>query len=246
MPKSSKNNQHEPCTSETVLPEEETSYEQEADSEQEVFVRPQQAPSSMYVPYIEGLKMNWTVDDSLYNRFIKRKIKCENILDCQLAMLSEARKCKKVVAWSGDFGIDQYISWDLIPEETILEIIWQKFEEFGKPQTNKIRARFDLLTSDQSVDEWYNAVQSQINLAKYPQETVRILQRDIFWFFLKDEEFVSRTINDSNIDLDKFPASKVRQLAKKLESSKSTAKYIKQVSNEPQATQVCYGTITDT
>ena len=30
----------------------------------------------------------------------------------------------------------------------------------------------------------------------------------------------------------------MRQLAKKLESSKSTAKYIKQVSNEPQATQV--------
>ena len=59
-----------------------------------------------------------------------------------------------------------------------------------------------------------------------------------FWFFLKDEEFVSRTINDSNIDLDKFPASKVRQLAKKLESSKSTPKYIKQVSNEPQATQI--------
>ena len=46
------------------------------------------------------------------------------------------------------------------------------------------------------------------------------------------------TINDSNLDLDKFPASKVRQLAKKLESSKSTAKYIKQASHEPQAAQV--------
>ena len=88
------------------------------------------------------------------------------------------------------------------------------------------------------MDEWYNAVQLQINLAKYPQETARILQRDIFWFFLKDEEFVPRTINDSDIDLDKLPSSKVRQLAKKLESSKSTAKYIKQVSNEPQAIQV--------
>ena len=49
---------------------------------------------------------------------------------------------------------------------------------------------------------------------------------------------MSRTINASNIDLDKLLASKVRQLAKKLESSKSTAKYIKQVSSEPQATQV--------
>ena len=57
-----------------------------------MFVRPQQAPTSMYVPYIEGPKMNWTVDVSLYNRFIKWKIKCENILDCELAMLSEARK----------------------------------------------------------------------------------------------------------------------------------------------------------
>ena len=78
----------------------------------------------------------------------------------------------------------------------------------------------------------------QINLARYPQETARILQRDIFWFFFKDEEFVSTTINDSNIDLDKFPASKVSQPAKKLESSKSTAKHIKQVSHEPQAAKV--------
>ena len=91
---------------------------------------------------------------------------------------------------------------------------------------------------DYSGDEWYNTVQNQINLARYPQETARILQRDIFCFFLKDEDFVSCTINDSNIDLDKFPASKVRQLAKKLESSKSIAKHIKQVSSEPQATQV--------
>ena len=92
MPKSSKNAKYEQCTSETVLPEEETSYEQQSDSEQEVFVRPKQTPTSMYVPYIEGPKMNWTVDDSLYNRFIKWKIKRENILDCELAMPSEARK----------------------------------------------------------------------------------------------------------------------------------------------------------
>ena len=79
---------------------------------------------------------------------------------------------------------------------------------------------------------------AQINLARYPQESSRILQREIFWFFLKDEDFVSKTINDSNIDLDKFPASKVRQLAKKLESSKSTSKHIKQVSHEPQTAKV--------
>ena len=61
---------------------------------------------------------------------------------------------------------------------------------------------------------------------------------DIFWFFLKDEEFVSKTINDSNIDLEKFPASKVRQLVKKMESSKSTTRHIKQVASDLQAAQV--------
>ena len=117
------------------------------------------------------------------------------------------------MAWSGDFGIDQYVSW-CVPQEECLEMTWNKFEEFCKPQTNEIRARLDFLTSfrqgDMSVDEWYNAVQAQINLAKYPTETAKILHRDISWFFLRDKEFVSKTINDSNTDLDKFPASKVR------------------------------------
>ena len=86
---------------------------------------------------------------------------------------------------------------------------------------HQVRARFDLLTSfwqgNKLVDERYNAVQTQVALAKYPSpETAKILHRDIFWFFLKDEEFVSKTINGSNIDLDKFPTSKVRQLAKKM------------------------------
>ena len=52
---------------------------------------------------------------------------------------------------------------------------------------NKVRACFDLLTSfcqgSRNVDEWYNVVQAQVNLAKYPPETATILHRDIFWFF---------------------------------------------------------------
>ena len=78
----------------------------------------------------------------------------------------------------------------------------------------------------------------RLNLAKYPIVTAKILHRDMFWFFIKDEDFVSRTISDGSIDLDKFPASRVWQLTKKLESSKPTARHIKQVSGEPQATQI--------
>ena len=98
-------------------------------------------------------------------------------------MLPEGRKCKKIVAWNGDFHLDQYISGNLSNEELALEVIW-KTEEFCKPQADELRARFDFLTSfrqaDMSIDEWYNAVQIQVGLAKYPKETAEILKRDIF------------------------------------------------------------------
>ena len=106
--------------------------------------------------------MDWIVNDNLYYRFLKWKLKCENILECELAMFAETRKCKKVIAWWGDFGIDLHVSWCLPPEEMWFDVIWTKFEEFCKPKTNDVRARFVLLTSfrqgDHSVDEWYNAV----------------------------------------------------------------------------------------
>ena len=130
-------------TSETEF-QEDSSISQESGSEEEVVLQFQpstsqtQTTQQVYMPYIEGPKLNWTVDDGLYNRFLKWKIKFENILDCELAMLSESRKCKKVVTWLGDFGIYQYISWDLPLEDLSLKVIWNKFEEFCKPQTNEI------------------------------------------------------------------------------------------------------------
>ena len=41
--------------------------------------------------------------------------------------------CKKVIAWSGDFGMDQYVSWGLHTNQLTLELIWGKFEDFCKP-----------------------------------------------------------------------------------------------------------------
>ena len=80
--------------------------------------------------------------------------------------------------------MDQYVSWNLSSHELTLETIWGKYEEFCKPQSNKVWARFDLLMSfrhrNHSNDEWYNAVQAQVNLAKYPPEAAKILHRDIF------------------------------------------------------------------
>ena len=53
---------------------------------------------------------------------------------------------------------------------------------------------------------------------------------------MKDEDFVTKTINKVNIQ--KFPVSKVRQLAKKMESSKAMAKHIRQVAGDLPVAQI--------
>ena len=56
------------------------------------------------------------------HRFLNWELKCENILDYELAMLPESKKCKKAIAWSGDFGMHQYVSWCLLTEDLSLEV----------------------------------------------------------------------------------------------------------------------------
>ena len=92
----------------------------------------------MMVPYVEGPKMDWTIDDALHSTFIRWKIKCENILDCKLAILQESAKCKKVIQWSGDAGLDMYILWALLTADITLQTIWSQFEDFCKPQANAV------------------------------------------------------------------------------------------------------------
>ena len=83
--------------------------------------------------------------------------------------------------------MDHYVSWSLSSGELIFDTIWEMIEEFCKLQSNEIRARFDLTRIQQgnkSFDEWYNVVQTQVALAKYPLETAKIHHRDIFWFII--------------------------------------------------------------
>ena len=124
----------------------ETSINEESEPEQEVTIHHPQPNAlqpvytNMYMPYIKGPKMDWMVNIALYHRFLKWKLKCKNILKCELAALPECQKCKKVIAWSGDFGMDQYISWGLSKAEMNLDTIWERFEDFCKPQSNKEQA----------------------------------------------------------------------------------------------------------
>ena len=68
--------------------EESSSSDQEQDPE--VFLQPSQTQVvlNMFMPYIEGPKMDLTVNDGLYHNYLKWYLKCENKLECELAMLA--------------------------------------------------------------------------------------------------------------------------------------------------------------
>ena len=120
MPKATQKSHHVPDTyanegqeefsnvqeaaNENELQEDYNRLNESSSDDPEVFFNPQPSTSqkvkeipnmNMYMPYIEGPVRDWTVNDGLYNRFLKWKLKCENILECELAILPEARKCKK-------------------------------------------------------------------------------------------------------------------------------------------------------
>ena len=129
----------------------ESSSDQEQD--QEVILKQshvQQVVPSMFMPYIEGPKIDWTVKDSLYHRFLKWKLKCENILTCELAKLAGRRKCEKVIAWSRDLGIDQYVLWNLTNDELTLDVIWEKMKSLVNPSL--MSSELDL-TCSQALDK---------------------------------------------------------------------------------------------
>ena len=65
--------------------QDESSTHEESEPEQEIYINhthphtPQPVYTNMYMPYIEGPKMDWMVNDAVYHRFLKWKLKCENI-----------------------------------------------------------------------------------------------------------------------------------------------------------------------
>ena len=55
--------------------------ESDQDQDSDISFHPIVPPNSvftMFMPYIEGPKMNWMVDDGLYHRFLKMALKMQN------------------------------------------------------------------------------------------------------------------------------------------------------------------------
>ena len=78
--------------------QDETSLHEESEPEQEAFTHNPQPNmhqpvyTIMYMTYIEGPKMDWMVNDVLYHRSLKWKLKCVNTLEGNLTALPEMPK----------------------------------------------------------------------------------------------------------------------------------------------------------
>ena len=55
--------------------------------------------------YIEGPKMDWSMDDILYSCFQDWKLECKLILDGELTKIAEPRKVNILIQWAGSFGL---------------------------------------------------------------------------------------------------------------------------------------------
>ena len=106
----------------------------------------------------KGPSMDWSPDSNLPNRYKLWKQKCNLIFDTILCEKSEEYKCKMLLCYSGDRGLELFNSWTLTAaEQKKLLHYWQNFETYVKPQANQIMARYKLYClkqNSQSVDIW--------------------------------------------------------------------------------------------
>ena len=189
---------------------------------------PLKKDKDIIAPFIQGPSMDWNMDDGLYSRFQTWKISCNLILDSELCDLSEVRKVNTLLRWSGDFGIKKLKSWQKEPSQLTLDFIWGEYESYCKPQSNELRAWYDVLKKltqgSLPADDWMTKLQSQLHLCNYQPEMEEVLLRDLFLFGLQDESFMSKIISEESPDV---TIAQLRNKLKQFEAGRATAKYIK-------------------
>ena len=88
--------------------------------------------------YIDGPKMDWSMDDGLYSCFQDWKLECELILDGELAEIVEPQKVNTLIQWAGSFGLKNLKVWQKDKTNLTLTFIWNEFETYCKPHSNKL------------------------------------------------------------------------------------------------------------
>ena len=113
----------------------------------------------MATPYFidKAFSIDWSMDEKLYNRFKIWKQRCELLFTGPMGKIDEEVKCKNLLYWSGERGIELFSSWDLSAEQQKkLDNYWERFENCVKPHSNELIAAWQL----------YNLRQGTLSLSK--------------------------------------------------------------------------------
>ena len=147
-------------------------------------------------------KMDWTPGPDLLTRFKRFRQKCELLLDGPLKSRDSTQKCKYVLLWSGDYGLDLFNTWTLNEEEqTDLKEYWTRFEDHVKPQANHILNRYflqGLKQNNRPLATFLTEARLLIQSFGYPPDLHDELMRDTLVFGTDSEEVRRKCIARGN------------------------------------------------
>ena len=150
----------------------------------------------------QGPTIDWDSGPELFSRYKKWKQKCTMIFEGPLATIEEAIKCKYLIIWAGDRGLDLYNSWGMTDAHAKeLKFYWQNFEEYVNPQANFLIARHKLRNSYQG-DKTFEEFLTEIRLTNadcgYHDNVKDEMLRDTIVFGIKDEKVRLKCIEKGN------------------------------------------------
>lgn len=123
-------------------------------------------------------KIDWTQGPDLVQRFRRFKQKCELLFEGPLKPRTDEQKCKYLLLWTGDYGLDLFNTWNLSEEQQKhLHEYWTRLEEHVKPQSNYILNRFYLRSLKQNnrpLDEFLTEAKLLIQNSGYPADSTSL------------------------------------------------------------------------
>ena len=171
--------------------------------------------------------MDWHALDA--PQALKRfKTMCELLFDGPLHDVSEERRVKYLLLWSGEDGRDLVGSWTLGDDERKqLATYWTKLEEYLKPKSNFRIARFKLRSIKQSdgesIDAFLRRIRTLLQDCAYPaaQQDEHII--DTIIFGCVSEQVKSKLLKEADLTL-----TKALDIARTEEATRAQLKHLKE------------------
>ena len=190
----------------------------------------------------KGPVMDWTNDSALDECYRKWKKQVEVLFRGPLNGVTEAVKCKYVIYWSGDHGMDLVDKWTNEGKindgnkETV-KTYWDRFDEYVHPQTNRLIVVMELKQLFQgimSLEDFHTKVMRLVTQAGYEGDDKDQVLRDTIISGIASEKIRAKIVKEGH----KVTLNQVMEIAT-LEVS--TQHYLDRMQNTVKVYYIQYG-----